>query len=96
MLARKAPTGPSSSSRIIQETAVVSVMKQRSATRQDALHAGVPGAQFLAEAGQLVLHADGGGDATGDRDQGDSGQGEGVEDRGASLPRLAEGHAKSL
>ena len=51
--------------------------------RRDALQASVLDAQFLSEQGQLVLQADGGGDAVGGREQGDPGQGEGVDDRGA-------------
>jgi hypothetical protein len=66
----------------------------RAVTRRDALHASVLDAQFLAEQGQFVLQADGGGDAVGGRAQGDPGQGEGVEDRGASSPRPAAGQSE--
>jgi len=57
--------------------------------RRDALHASVLDAQLLAEEGYLMLQSDRSSDPISGREQGDPGQGEGVEDRGASLPRLA-------
>jgi hypothetical protein len=50
--------------------------------RWNSLHAGVRQAKLLAEQGQRVLQADGGGDAAGGREHGDPGQGEGMEYRG--------------
>ena len=74
---RPAPSGAELEDREALHRRVV-----RTAMRRDALHASVLDAQLLAEQGQLVLQADGGGDAVGGREQGDPGQGEGVEDGG--------------
>ena len=62
--------------------------------RRDALQASVLDAQLLAEQGQLVLQADRGSDAVGGREQGDPGQGEGVEDGGAGPLRPTCGQSE--
>jgi hypothetical protein len=65
----------------------------RAVTRRDALQASVLDAELLAEEGHLMLQSNRLGDAIGSREQGNPGQVEGVEDRGASSPRPAAGQS---
>ena len=76
------------------DAAAAASRSSESVRRPDALQASVLDAQFLAEQGQLVLQADGDGDAIGGREQGDPGQGERVEDRGASPLRPTCGQSE--